>query len=379
MEAYESVCEKLPKLCPRLVPAPLWGYSLANFARMDPLIAKVICEDCDKAVEIVKDFWFKQERGKCSVCGEDGSDLDEDWRYYVDGQKGISELVGIRVLCKKCHLAKHQGYAKVNGKSKEALEQLAKINGVSSVKDLVENAFSIHFELSKIFDWTFKLSALSEPLRGKAEKLLNTAYKNNFLLKGNWLYYIGKNHGKIEEESIGRTIQLLKSNKDLLYIAISSVSEKATVLINEFNTFIKMINDTLEKLKRSENILMAEYLTGKWMIFVKKDIYPKFFKRIIEVLGDEVYELKIDYGSSQFHSNKELPVIVYVPSALDFEYIIKVEDSIKKVMKEFNINKDLFFKPDIFTEKGIYSGNSELKPYIYFTSVQKRKATAYRA
>ena len=172
---------------------------------------------------------------------------------------------------------------------------------------------------------------------------------------------------------------MLKSNNDLLNIAISSVSEKATVLINEFNTFIKMINDTLEKLKRSENILMAEYLTGKWMIFVKKDIYPKFFKRIIEVLGDEVYELKIDDGSSQFHSNKELPVIVYVPSALDFEYIIKVEDSIKKVMKEFNINKDLFFKPDIFTEKGIYSGNSELKPYIYFTSVQKRKATAYRA
>jgi hypothetical protein len=50
-EAYSSVCKSFPKLCPRLVPAPLWGLSLGNLARMEPRIASVISEDYPALVE----------------------------------------------------------------------------------------------------------------------------------------------------------------------------------------------------------------------------------------------------------------------------------------------------------------------------------------
>ena len=37
----------------------------------------------------------------------------------------------------------------------------------------------------------------------------------------------------------------------------------------------------------------------------------------------------------------------------------------KRVLDEFYISKKMFFKPDIFTEKGVYSGKVSHKPYIY--------------
>jgi len=241
MDAYNTVCKNLPKLCPRLVPSPLWKYSLTSFACLDPYIAIAICEDCDDTARMINDFWFKQKRERCEVCGDIGSDLDEDWRYYVDGKKGVSELVGFRVLCEKCYLAKHQEFAKVSEKEDEALEHLAKVNGVSSVKDIVNEAFLIHSRLSQIKDWTFKLSTLNEPLKSKAEKLLNTAYKNGFYPEDSWLYHIGKNYGKIEDESIKRTIQLLKSGEDLLSVAILSLLGEAEVVERNLASFLKWL------------------------------------------------------------------------------------------------------------------------------------------
>jgi len=55
-----------------------------------------------------------------------------------------------------------------------------------------------------------------------------------------------------------------------------------------------MVNTTLEKLKNNKDLLMQiEDLVSKWMVFVKIDIYPKFFKRVIEVLGDDGYEAEL--------------------------------------------------------------------------------------
>jgi ribosomal protein S27AE len=61
------------------------------------------------------------------VCGERGGHVDEDWRYYVvsgervirslRGERGVAYLARVRVLCEKCHLTKHLGYASKKGEA----------------------------------------------------------------------------------------------------------------------------------------------------------------------------------------------------------------------------------------------------------------------
>jgi hypothetical protein len=72
-EAYNIVSEKLPKLCPRLVPSTLWGLSLAKIARMEPRIAFVMSGDYPALVEKISAYWTSLDRsGVCEVCGEEG-------------------------------------------------------------------------------------------------------------------------------------------------------------------------------------------------------------------------------------------------------------------------------------------------------------------
>jgi len=126
-DAYSGVCSKLTRLCPRLVPSPLWGLSLAQVARMAPQAALAICDRCPEVVEEVRRYWMGLPRGgRCEVCGAPGSEIDEDWRYCVinnvGGQRrGVAYLKRLRLLCEKCHLAKHQGRARVVGEELEAL------------------------------------------------------------------------------------------------------------------------------------------------------------------------------------------------------------------------------------------------------------------
>ncbi len=78
-DAYYPVCSKLQKLCPRLVPSPLWGLSLANIARIAPQTVLAVCDSCPETVESVYRYWTALNRsGKCEVCGDPGNELDEE-------------------------------------------------------------------------------------------------------------------------------------------------------------------------------------------------------------------------------------------------------------------------------------------------------------
>ncbi|ALL00912.1 hypothetical protein Pyrde_0862 [Pyrodictium delaneyi] len=61
VESYHEVCRTLGKLCPRLVPSPLWGISLAKLARADPwLIDDAFCNGtgrCAEALERLHTWW----------------------------------------------------------------------------------------------------------------------------------------------------------------------------------------------------------------------------------------------------------------------------------------------------------------------------------
>ena len=389
-DAYSEVCSKLVRLCPRLVPKPLWRLSLAGVARMAPQVALAICNSCPEIVEEVHHFWMSLDRsGKCEVCNNPGNEIDENWLYLTfdkegklasniatrrlelkeaERYKGIAYLKELRLLCEKCHLAKHQGYAHVCEREQEALEHLAKVNQLSleETKELVDKAFFIYHQLSKIRDWTIKigeLEGLDEELRRRVEGLLNMMYKKGFYLYGGWLYYqYPKYYEEVDPRVIHETMTILAETSkkagtttvgddkwvdSLLEVVKGELeSQGIRVLSHEFKLFVKyLLEDEKEKklLQRVVNnivegkadqqvgiisILLQDFvdLAGKWMVFVPTNLYPRIFRYIIDALEEVklAYSAKITSLRADYDSRDELPIIVYVPISFATRHIVEV-------------------------------------------------------
>ncbi len=368
-DVYNVVCSRLVNLCPRLVPSPLWGLSLARVARMAPQAALAICDSCPEIVERIHHYWVSLDRsGVCEVCGESGNEIDEDWLYCIFDEngnlvkdiavrnptpqktkhyKGIAYLQRLRLLCGKCHLAKHQGYALVHGRKQEALEHLARINQLSleETRKLVDKAFFIHHQLSKINDWTIKigeLRGLDEELRRKAEELLNTMYGKGFSLSEGWLYYhYPKYYEEVEPRIVHEITAILaeaskksgttkvvddKWINSLLGIVKEELESKGIhVLSREFKLFMKYLLENERQKRLLQRVvdyvskskinhytglisLLLDYigLTGKWMVFVPTSLYPRIFRCILDALEKAklAYSAKITSRREEYNSRK---------------------------------------------------------------------------
>jgi hypothetical protein len=181
----------LPKLCPRLVPSPLWGVSLARLVRLSAGEVEALEPGSASTVAELRRYWWSIERRACSICGERGGHVDEEWEYYVvaggeltcslTGDSGVAYLVRVRVLCERCHLAKHLGYASVTGRLREALNHLAGVNRVdeATAKMILRRAIETWEALSRIEDWTIVVGdiGLKEELKIRVERLLNKLFE----------------------------------------------------------------------------------------------------------------------------------------------------------------------------------------------------------
>jgi len=383
VEAYEGVCRVLGRLCPRLVPAPLWGLSLAHLARLDPVLGEAICSGCGWVVERLYTFWFGLERGgRCSVCGGlGGVDVDEDWRYYVCGGAGLAVLSGIRLLCRRCHLAKHVGFASLVGRRREALEQLARINGVrlDLVEKLVGEAFRVWERLSSISKWRIVVEDVEglRDVRSEVEKLLNTMYVERLSIEKRWLVYRSNRQYYIERIAIEETLELVAKafsgvEKDrrlasrLVSLAKNVLKEhKILVLEHELMlaieaTISRIGSLKLEKIRDIETFLEA--LEGKWIVFVNENQRGKIFTHLIHRLKSRELDYLIKTPANRTKGNREYPVTVHVPSFLALNLVAKVGNTIKHVLEEYGINKPIIFKPNILAEK---PKTKTIKPYIY--------------
>jgi len=366
---------------------------------------------------------------KCEVCGEPGNEIDEDWLYCTFDEngnlvsdiavrnptpqeakryRGVAYLQRLRLLCGKCHLAKHQGYALVHGRKQEALEHLARINQLSleETRKLIDKAFFIHHQLSKIHNWTIKigeLEGLDKELKRKVEELLNTMYEKGFSLSGGWLYYqYPKYCEEIEPRIIHETMAILAETSkksgtiniangewidNLLEIVKEELESKGIRVLNhEFKLFMKYLLESERQKKLLQKVvdyisksktdhhtdiisLLLDYvgLAGKWMVFVPTSLYPRIFRYMLDALQKAklAYSAKITSQREEYGSRKELPIIIYVPISFAAHYIVEVAEVMKSVLDEFYVSKKMFFKPDLFTEKGVYSGRVNHRSYIY--------------
>jgi len=57
-----------------------------------------------------------------------------------------------------------------------------------------------------------------------------------------------------------------------------------------------------------------------------------------------------------------LPIFVYVPTSFAPTNISAVAKLLKKVLNEFGLKGETYYKPDIFTYRGIYSGKGVERP-----------------
>lgn len=138
-----------------------------------------------------------------------------------------------------------------------------------------------------------------------------------------------------------------------------------TVFVREYNHLVTALKEILNNLRTSRVPLT---LTGKWMVF---ENYP-IITELLQIMEERIIEDKstLIIGGKIPTNPKHGPFILYTSNAVDFEackssmeYIL---DVLMDKLEEYELNKAYwYYKPDLFTHQGIYSGNSELKSYVY--------------
>lgn len=396
-DAYHDVCSVFTKLCPRLVPSPLWGISLASLARAD---SRVVCGvahghiDGDRAVvNEFRKWWFSLPRDRCRVCGSQATDIDEDWRYRVKNNVGIAVLEGLVPLCEKCHLARHLGYALVHDRGKEALEHLARVNGVNIevAKRVAKRVFKMHATLSRIEKWRIVLkefTGLPKDVTEVVENILNLMADNGYSFDGYWLRYYAREEQRrwLEGEALAESEEFLHRalgirGKSLSEI-VNAIRENLLVRLSVVRELEKILDRYNIKVLRRETEIALRGIgktetTGKWMVFVPSGLRGIVLRRIV----DELKKRGLDYSAKtvgvEGPDRDEQPVIVYVPSFLAINIIRKIAEVVLEALEEFGIDKLVMLKPDIFTYAGIYSNTvTRMKPYIYMTSLRLKSSVA---
>jgi hypothetical protein len=166
--------DDLKRIRIELVPATMWGKSLASLARSNP-------SWWSKWQEIRRRE-ISRTAGLCEICGINGVIVHEKWDYGED--EHIQRLNGFEVTCENCSLVHHIGRASVTGGEEQAIEHLKKVNSLSDdeAEALVEKAFRTWNWRSQ-FKWNLDLTwlrmrrsdyGLSEKYVDEAESLLQT-------------------------------------------------------------------------------------------------------------------------------------------------------------------------------------------------------------
>lgn len=137
---------------PELIPEPLWNISAAH------LLGRK-----SKAWRDIRAAALQAADNTCSACGEmtpGGKFMvcDELWSY--DEQQATVMLTGVRILCPACDHARHFARAAQLGQGVQALETLARVNGVSVKRaQEMQAAASAMFTRRSRLTWTVRVDA----------------------------------------------------------------------------------------------------------------------------------------------------------------------------------------------------------------------------
>lgn len=155
-----------------------------------------------------------------------------------------------------------------------------------------------------------------------------------------------------------------------------------TVLPKEYNYLLALINEQVKHSELSETDKLDAYdsergefieiidptLTGKWMFFAKRNAIEQLLEKIKQITETDDLPILLD-GKIPSKGAKG-PVIFYTSNCLNTsannEMIKLITRQLELTMQKLRIKSSLwYYKPNMFSRKGIYSGNENLKSYIY--------------
>lgn len=94
-------------------------------------------------------------------------------------------------------------------------------------------------------------------------------------------------------------------------------------------------------------------LTGKWNVFVEPDQVDDTWELVTELVEEnKIYSAKVSTKFGREQENRANHVIVvYTPNYFDQDDVFRVRELLRE---ECGIEETLYYKPDIYTRKGIY-------------------------
>jgi len=79
----------------------------------------------------IRERELKRAGYRCEICGsKDKLHVHEIWEF--DYEKCLQMLRGFKVVCDRCHLVLHLGYASYQGRLEEAIEHMRRVAGIGS-------------------------------------------------------------------------------------------------------------------------------------------------------------------------------------------------------------------------------------------------------
>ena len=104
----------------------------------------------------------------------------------------------------------------------------------------------------------------------------------------------------------------------------------------------------------------ADVLIGKWLVFRDRSEVDGIWKEIVAETkkGSLGTEAKV---STLFQRKKQHVICIYTNDYLNSEDVFRV----RKALRRLGLTDVLYYKPDIYTYLGIYSGTCSIRPWKY--------------
>jgi hypothetical protein len=238
----------------------------------------------------------------------------------------------------------------------------------------VDQAFNIYYRLKQIRKWDInvgRLKGLGKETRKDIQKLLNRMYGSGFSLDGGSLYYsspAGHKATQLAEQEANAILNEAKKKageghfKDEVWVRcleeiVKDKLEAEGIYVSEegLTLLIRMLIDRFKNAGLFEELFVGES-DGKWIAMVPSPLYEKIFRMMVESLEKSglAYNAKILCEKGRIN-NAYLPIIMYAPTSFAPGYISSVAKVLKAVLNGFGLTGTIYYKPDLFTYKGVYS------------------------
>ncbi len=342
------------KLRPYPVPIPIWWMSVATLARMDPRLYSLWTEEAD---ESACGWWRGLDRsGECEVCGRPAEEIDEVWEYRVSDDGAVARLVGLRKICRACHLAKHLNLAERAWTIDRVIEWLGEVNGLSraEVLEIVRLAGASWECFNRVLRsrWRFELPAVEGmEARRALENILNSMAKSE-------LYDVARGWVWTVENDLVRPVtaeEALESAPTVAELVERSEALGLVPLRQELEHAIELLRSGVER----EDFSASLTPVGEWIALLPTPQTVRLFKRVAEEIASR--DSPALQAKVSVERGERKAIVVYTPNFLDVGAIVETAEWLEGL----GTVGPLTYKPDVFTMAGIRPGHPRLRPHVY--------------